>query len=210
MDYNSLIIRCIVGFMMLFFLILIISLYENALIYLVPIIYFFILIEINKNFTKGKEIIFLIFYLFFSLIFLEVYLIFYYDKLFLLLFLFIIIVFDIFSYLFGSTFGKKKILPNISPNKTVLGLISGICFSIMFALGYNHFVNIIETKNLLILTFLIIIFSFFGDILESKFKRLSNIKNSSNFIPGHGGFFDRFDSLISSSYLLFFYNYFIS
>jgi len=210
MDYNSLKIRFIAGFVLLIFFIFSISLYEDVLKYLVPIIYFFILIEINQNFSKGKEIIILFFYLLFSLIFLEIYLIFYYDKLFLLLFIFIIIVFDTFSYLIGSIFGKKKILPNISPNKTFLGLISGLCFSIIFSLGYNHFVNIIDTINLLILTFLITIFAFLGDILESKFKRLSNIKNSSNFIPGHGGFFDRFDSLISSSYLLFFYNYFIS
>ena len=47
-----------------------------------------------------------------------------------------------------------------------------------------------------------IVFSFFGDILESYFKRISNIKNSSTWIPGHGGLFDRFDSFILSAFTL--------
>ena len=53
-------------------------------------------------------------------------------------------------------------------------------------------------KELIIYVFFIIFSSFIGDIIESYFKRKNNIKNSSGFIPGHGGIFDRFDSFLFS------------
>ena len=62
-------------------------------------------------------------------------------------------------------------------------------------------------KKFLINSF--ILFSLLGDLLQSFFKRKNNIKDSSNFLPGHGGFFDRFDSFLSSIILLFGYSYFI-
>ena len=53
-----------------------------------------------------------------------------------------------------------------------------------------------------------IITSFFGDVFESYFKRISDIKNSSNIIPGHGGFFDRIDSFLLSIFVLYFFSIF--
>ena len=55
---------------------------------------------------------------------------------------------------------------------------------------------------------MIIIFSFVGDLIQSYSKRKSKLKNSGNLIPGHGGFFDRFDSLIMSSYALLIFSIF--
>tara|TARA_Y100001960_G_C14355896_1_gene671851 strand:- start:230 stop:439 length:210 start_codon:yes stop_codon:yes gene_type:complete len=63
--------------------------------------------------------------------------------------------------------------------------------------------------NFLIFNFFIIIFAFFGDIFESFFKRQVNIKDSSNLIPGHGGFFDRFDGFLMGVIPLLFLSYFI-
>ena len=107
----------------------------------------------------------------------------------------IIISFDIFSYLFGKKFGSKKILKNISPKKTLEGLIAGVLSSYVFSTMYIIIFELSLTKYFLFTT-IIIFSSFIGDIIESIFKRINNLKNSSNFLPGHGGFFDRFDSFI--------------
>ena len=106
-------------------------------------------------------------------------------------------------------FGKYKILKTISPNKTLEDLIEDHFFSFIISLIFLYIVNIQFNFFFFIFIFIILITSFLGDIIESKFKRMSNIKNSSNFLPGHGGFFDRFDSFILSvipySVINFFY-----
>ena len=119
-----------------------------------------------------------------------------------------IISFDVFSYVFGSLFGKNKLFKYISPNKTVEGLICGILLSLLSIFIYCILLNISFNLKIISFTFLTILLSFLGDIIESVFKRLNEIKNSSNFLPGHGGFFDRFDSFILNiiSYSLL-YNY---
>ena len=60
------------------------------------------------------------------------------------------------------------------------------------------FQNELEIKISILLINLIIITSIIGDLIESYFKRINKIKDSSNYLPGHGGYFDRFDSFISS------------
>jgi phosphatidate cytidylyltransferase len=68
---------------------------------------------------------------------------------------------------------------------------------------YKDNINII---NILFLINSIIIFSIAGDLTQSFFKRINNIKNSSSYLPGHGGFFDRFDSFIPSIIFLLLYS----
>tara|TARA_B100001559_G_C16179477_1_gene474679 strand:+ start:121 stop:546 length:426 start_codon:yes stop_codon:yes gene_type:complete len=110
-----------------------------------------------------------------------------------------IICFDSSCYLVGKIFGKKRIFIKISPNKTYEGLLGGIILtnliSIIFYFNfdiYNTSINI----NVFFFINIVILFSFFGDLFQSYFKRLSSLKDSSNFLPGHGGFFDRFDSFL--------------
>ena len=107
-----------------------------------------------------------------------------------------IISFDIFSYIFGKIFGRLKILKFISPKKTLEGLVGGTIFSIIISLFYSIIFKININFYLLLLIFIFIFSAFIGDVIQSIFKRLNNLKNSSNFLPGHGGFFDRFDSFI--------------
>tara|TARA_Y100000590_G_C15292136_1_gene852936 strand:- start:136 stop:501 length:366 start_codon:yes stop_codon:yes gene_type:complete len=119
-----------------------------------------------------------------------------------------VISFDIFSYLFGSVFGQKKLLPKISPNKTWIGLICGLLLSNSISLVYIYIFHELSFYYVIFINFILLL-SFLGDLIESYFKRISKIKNSSNFIPGHGGFFDRIDSFILSVYALLFFNLFV-
>ena len=104
-------------------------------------------------------------------------------------------VMDIFAYIGGNIFGVKKIAPTISNGKTIEGTLIGLFFSILASVLIKDLIDI-NFLYALILGFTIGLFSFFGDLLESFFKRRIGIKDSGNFIPGHGGFLDRFDGYI--------------
>jgi len=104
-------------------------------------------------------------------------------------------VMDIFAYIGGNIFGVKKIAPTISNGKTIEGTLIGLFFSILASVLIKDLIDI-NFVYALILGFTIGLFSFFGDLLESFFKRRIGIKDSGKFIPGHGGFLDRFDGYI--------------
>ena len=110
---------------------------------------------------------------------------------------------DIGGYVFGNIFKGPK-LTNYSPNKTVSGLLGSIVFSqssfliLYFFLDYNY----LDLK-LIIVQFFLCIISVFGDIFFSYIKRINNIKDYSNLIPGHGGILDRIDGMI---FVVIFYN----
>tara|TARA_B100000579_G_C22621642_1_gene752220 strand:+ start:94 stop:867 length:774 start_codon:yes stop_codon:yes gene_type:complete len=108
-----------------------------------------------------------------------------------------VILFDSFSYIFGKTFKSKKILPKISPGKSISGYLLGILFTFIIIYLLKDFLSIIKNIHNLSLHITIIIFSaIIGDIIESIIKRNLSLKDISNFLPGHGGFFDRFDSFL--------------
>ena len=99
---------------------------------------------------------------------------------------------DIFAYLGGNLFGKRKIIPFVSKGKTVEGTIIGLVFTIII----SYFIKDLIQSNImdsLIYGFFIGIIAFFGDLLESFFKRKIGVKDSGKLIPGHGGLMDRFD-----------------
>jgi phosphatidate cytidylyltransferase len=119
-----------------------------------------------------------------------------YSSLILLFLIIINSVSDVGAYLGGSILKGPKIFPKISPNKTYSGSISAILLSILVA-NYLQFSTDLSI-NIFIGLF-ISLFGQMGDLMESMYKRNSNVKDSSSFIPGHGGFLDRFDSLLLSS-----------
>ena len=104
-------------------------------------------------------------------------------------------VMDIFAYIGGNILGKKKIAPTISNGKTIEGTLICLFFSTLVSALIRDLIDI-NFLYALILGFTIGLFSFFGDLLESFFKRRIGIKDSGKFIPGHGGFLDRFDGYI--------------
>jgi len=117
---------------------------------------------------------------------------------------------DTLAYFVGTPLGKHKILPVISPKKSWEGSMGGIAGAILAAfLAQSIFLKEVPLTHLLSLSILISIFGQVGDFVESSFKRAANLKDSSNIIPGHGGILDRFDSLLFSAPLVYFYLRFI-
>lgn len=114
-------------------------------------------------------------------------------------------IFDTTSYFGGVSFGKRKLAPSISPQKSLEGLLTGLVFIIFASLG-AYFLPVFQR---VIFGLTIAFASLGGDLVESKIKRLSSVKDSGETIPGHGGFLDRFDSLIFSApagfYLILFF-----
>ncbi len=123
---------------------------------------------------------------------------------------------DTFAYFTGVLFGKHKLIPDVSPKKTVEGAIGGLVFCVLafvgFALIYNNFlipeVSIPENSSLLpvglmaVIGLLAGIVSMVGDLTMSLIKRHYGIKDYGKILPGHGGFLDRFDSVIAVSVIL--------
>lgn len=107
---------------------------------------------------------------------------------------------DIGAYFVGKTFGKHKLAETISPKKTIEGLIGGIILALIVAIFGAFMLKIHGIKWLLLLTLVLIscLWSVIGDLFESMIKRLANVKDSGNLLPGHGGVFDRIDSLIAA------------
>lgn len=113
---------------------------------------------------------------------------------------------DTFSYIFGKLFGRSKLLPKVSPNKTIEGAIGGFIGVSLISYLFFQF-NIFKANFifLFIISLLITITALFGDLFESYLKRLSDIKDSGSILPGHGGLLDRFDSILFSVYLIYFF-----
>lgn len=100
---------------------------------------------------------------------------------------------DSFAYFFGKRIGGKKLALSISPNKTISGALGGIFIPTLICMVIFY-----ERDLLLNIIFYSILFSIIlqiGDLIESKFKRICGVKDSSNIIPGHGGLLDRFDGI---------------
>ncbi|WP_293895947.1 phosphatidate cytidylyltransferase [Flavobacterium sp.] len=103
---------------------------------------------------------------------------------------------DTFAYIVGKSIGKHKLIERISPKKTVEGFFGGMLFSIIAGILISKFYI---GGSILIWTIspvIISIFSTLGDLIESKFKRIADVKDSGNIMPGHGGVLDRLDSII--------------
>ena len=101
---------------------------------------------------------------------------------------------DTLAYLFGSMIGKTQ-LSKISPKKTWEGTICGILFTIAIA-GFLSWQKNLPLSFLMVPAGIIAITGTVGDLLQSKIKRMAGVKDSGTLMPGHGGFLDRFDSML--------------
>lgn len=122
------------------------------------------------------------------------------------LFILISIVADSMAWVVGKKLGKTKLYPEVSPNKTLEGALGGWFFAASLILFYFAMVmNYGISLKTLIIACMLPVLSITGDLTQSYFKRMVHLKDSSQRIPGHGGFYDRLDShLFLVSFYLFF------
>lgn len=104
---------------------------------------------------------------------------------------------DSAAYFVGRAFGKHKLAPVISPKKSWEGVAGGLLAVLIFALCVQHYFVHYSWWALLLLASVLTFVGIGGDLLESWLKRVANVKDSSQLLPGHGGVFDRVDSLIA-------------
>lgn len=102
---------------------------------------------------------------------------------------------DTMAYIVGSFIGKTPLSP-VSPNKTWEGTIAGIVISVLFVSKVLGIWIPIQEKYIFLISAVTAIAGTFGDLFESKLKRLAGVKDSGTMMPGHGGFLDRFDSIL--------------
>ena len=102
---------------------------------------------------------------------------------------------DTMAYLVGSFIGKKSLSP-VSPQKTWEGTIGGAILAVLVVVLTGFYVFHLSIKPLLLISITAAIAGTAGDLFESRLKRLAGIKDSGRIMPGHGGFLDRFDSLL--------------
>ena len=102
---------------------------------------------------------------------------------------------DTAAYLVGSLIGRRP-LSSISPNKTWEGTIAGILISVLLVTKIMGQYIPLSEKSIFLISIVASIAGTFGDLVESKLKRLAGVKDSGTMMPGHGGFLDRFDSIL--------------
>lgn len=115
----------------------------------------------------------------------------------------IIIFADIGGYIVGKSLGRHKLAPTISPGKTWEGLLGGMALQVLLVVGMVFFFEEVNWLNLCLLVFPVAFASVIGDLFESMLKRHRGVKDSSNLLPGHGGFLDRLDGVMPALPLFF-------
>jgi phosphatidate cytidylyltransferase len=113
---------------------------------------------------------------------------------------------DSAAFFGGTSLGKHKLFPRVSPKKSWEGAIFGFVFSILtMLLAKVIILDFLSWTSVIILGIIIGIIGQIGDLVESLFKRDAGVKDSSGIIPGHGGIFDRFDSLLYTAPVILLY-----
>lgn len=132
-----------------------------------------------------------------------------YQPLFILSIFILVWMNDTGAYLIGIALGKHKMIPRVSPHKSWEGFTGGILVTLLTAYLLSLWFHQLDLLQWLFMSLIVSVFATFGDLLESLWKRTFQIKDSGNAIPGHGGFLDRFDSLLMVVPAVFIYLIFL-
>jgi len=112
---------------------------------------------------------------------------------------------DTGAYLVGSAIGKHRLFERISPKKSWEGFIGGVLLTLLVAQMIGGWLGVTDSAGWMIIGVIIAIAGTAGDLLESMLKRSLGLKDSGTILPGHGGFLDRFDSVVVSFPLVYLY-----
>lgn len=113
---------------------------------------------------------------------------------------------DSAAYYGGSSLGKHKLFPRVSPNKSWEGAVFGFIFAVLTMIAAKFLIlNFLSWQTIIVFGFITGIIGQLGDLTESLLKRDAEVKDSSALIPGHGGIFDRFDSVFLSAPVILLY-----
>ncbi len=104
---------------------------------------------------------------------------------------------DSSGYFIGLKFGKKKLYESVSPKKTIEGVYGSIIYTLIFGFYLGQFFQI-DSLLAIVSSLMMCFFGIMGDLIQSKIKRQLKVKDFGNWIKGHGGLFDRLDSIIFS------------
>lgn len=152
----------------------------------------------------GRKHLLTLFYIVPSIIFLTMIPVFKEDYEYVLVGVFVLIwTNDSFAYLVGKNFGKHKLFERISPKKTIEGFVGGAVASILVSYLIFIYIDLLSWWAWVILAIIVSVFGTLGDLVQSKFKRKADVKDSGKIMPGHGGIFDRMDSMLFSSTFVF-------
>jgi len=110
---------------------------------------------------------------------------------------------DTFAFVVGKSLGKTKLLERISPKKTVEGFLGGMFFSVLASIFIFKFTQELTVTVWVALAVITSTFGTMGDLIQSQLKRQAGVKDSGSIMPGHGGIFDRLDSMIFAAPFLY-------
>ncbi len=113
---------------------------------------------------------------------------------------------DACAFYIGNAFGKKKLYEDVSPNKTVIGAFGAVSGGVLISLLLRNIFRIDMTlREMVVLGLILAVIGIIGDFIESMFKRDAGVKDSSHFIPGHGGILDKIDGILFSAPVLYYF-----
>ena len=112
---------------------------------------------------------------------------------------------DTFAYFIGTAIGSHRLAPSISPNKTFEGFLGSIVGTGLTAVVVGTFLFGYPLMKMATIGVILAIVATLGDLVESALKRYTNIKDSGILIPGHGGVLDRFDSILYTAPVFYYF-----
>lgn len=110
---------------------------------------------------------------------------------------------DTFAFIVGKSIGKRKLLERISPKKTVEGFVGGAIFACIASIFIYQITGLLSLGLWITVALVTAVFGTIGDLIQSQIKRQAGVKDSGQLMPGHGGIYDRLDSILFASPFIF-------